>query len=98
VCVKQSFYPVRRDVGFIKDTAVTYQLDIDVLSGNAYGPGGRKASGADDVYVDIEQMVSGRYGAIDWLPVMSTKTQQVYHARYHNCEPPRMIAMEPDSP
>ena len=49
-------------------------------------------------YVDIEQMVSGRYGAIDWLPVMSTKTQQVYHARYHNCEPPRMIAMEPDSP
>ena len=49
VCVKQSFYPVRRDVGFIKDTAVTYQLDIDVLSGNAYGPGGRKASSADDV-------------------------------------------------
>jgi len=58
----------------------------DVLSGKTYGPGGGKAS--DDVYVDIEQTV----------PVISTKIQQVYHARYHNRKPLRVIDMEPDSP
>ena len=38
------------------------------------------------------QTVSGRNGAIDWLPLMSTKIQQVYR------EAPRVIDMEPDSP